>query len=339
MLPVRASGVKPAGKAGEGHRSPQPTKANPMAYHPTPRRSGYPSVTATARVAENLALYGHTPHDDEPEYRHIPEDDVLDGIVSAIFDAITGPLTDSALDPDLNDFLWSVVNAFHHKTERVQRILDDNAREQVALIPLQDGSEIESVKLERLTEPAHAIRNRRDAFERMRDAAENAFAEATGSVWRPRAGSVVNHKKQTAAVIDSQDYLNAKRYAETNVLIPPGTKIAITGGTAFTDYKAVYAALDDAFRRHPDMVLLHCGTRTGVDHIAVTWCKNRGVKAIGFQPAWKPGDRSAPFKRNDILLAVMPKEVIVFPGNGISDNLADKAAKLGIPLDDRRPRA
>jgi len=36
------------------------------------------------------------------------------------------------------------------------------------------------------------------------------------------------------------------------------------------------------------------------------------------------------------LLAVLPIGVVVFPGSGISDNLADKARKLGIPLFDFR---
>jgi hypothetical protein len=34
----------------------------------------------------------------------------------------------------------------------------------------------------------------------------------------------------------------------------------------------------------------------------------------------------------------MPIGVVVFPGSGISDNLADKARKLGIPLFDFRPK-
>jgi hypothetical protein len=45
---------------------------------------------------------------------------------------------------------------------------------------------------------------------------------------------------------------------------------------------------------------------------------------------------AAPFKRNDQLLAVLPIGVVVFPGSGISDNLADKAKALGIPLFDFR---
>jgi len=32
------------------------------------------------------------------------------------------------------------------------------------------------------------------------------------------------------------------------------------------------------------------------------------------------------------MLSVMPAGLIVFPGNGITDNLADKARRLGIPV-------
>jgi hypothetical protein len=42
--------------------------------------------------------------------------------------------------------------------------------------------------------------------------------------------------------------------------------------------------------------------------------------------------KAAPFKRNDAMLDVLPIGVMVFPGTGIQDNLADKAKKLGIPV-------
>lgn len=311
-----------------------------MANNPSHRRSGYPSVTATARVSENLALYGHRPSADEPEYRPMPETEQLDGAVSCIFSAITGPFADTALEPDIDDMLWSLVNTLHHKVDRMQRMLDDNEAQQRSSIEEQDGSEVRSVELERLTEKGRALMERRNAFEHMRDTAAQAYEDETGSVWRPRSGSMVNRKAQTAAMIDSQDYINAKRYAETNVLIPQGTKIAIAGGLQFQDYQAIYAELDAALVRYPDMVLLHGGARTGVDHIAVTWARNKGVKAIAFEPKWThPGDKSAPFKRNDRMLAAMPAELIVFPGNGITDNLHDKAKEQGLRITDRRRRA
>ena len=60
----------------------------------------------------------------------------------------------------------------------------------------------------------------------MRDYASDLFEAQTGSTWRPRTGSKVNHANMTAAMIDSRDFLSARRRAETEVLIPAGTKIA-----------------------------------------------------------------------------------------------------------------
>ena len=57
---------------------------------------------------------------------------------------------------------------------------------------------------------------------------------------------------------------------------------------------------------------------------------------VAFRPDFARHRNAAPFKRNDVLLDVLPIGVVVFPGSGISDNLADKARKLGIPLFDFR---
>ena len=42
--------------------------------------------------------------------------------------------------------------------------------------------------------------------------------------------------------------------------------------------------------------------------------------------------KAAPVKRNDQLLQTLPIGVIVFPGSGITENLADKAKIMGIPV-------
>ena len=47
---------------------------------------------------------------------------------------------------------------------------------------------------------------------------------------------------------------------------------------------------------------------------------------------WDRHGRAAPFRRNDELLNLLPKGLIAFPGSGITDNLVDKAVKLGIPV-------
>jgi hypothetical protein len=57
---------------------------------------------------------------------------------------------------------------------------------------------------------------------------------------------------------------------------------------------------------------------------------------VAFRPEFTRHKTAAAFKRNDQLLGVLPIGVVVFSGSGISDNLADKTRKLGIPLFDFR---
>ena len=70
----------------------------------------------------------------------------------------------------------------------------------------------------------------------------------------------------------------------------------------------------------------------GAEKIAARWADIRKVPQIAFKPDWTKHAKAAPFKRNDQMLAVLPIGVIIFPGTGIQDNLADKARKLGIPV-------
>ena len=169
-------------------------------------------------------------------------------------------------------------------------------------------------------------------MELFRDQAADQFERHTGSAWRPRTGSMVNHRTLTAAMIDSRDFLAAKRRAETEVLVPAGPKIAFTGGLDFNDHRLIWDTLDKVHAKHPDMVLLHGGTPKGAERIAACWADNRKVPQIAFKPDWTRHAKAAPFKRNDQMLDVLPIGVIVFPGSGISENLADKARKLGIPV-------
>jgi YspA, cpYpsA-related SLOG family len=87
-----------------------------------------------------------------------------------------------------------------------------------------------------------------------------------------------------------------------------------------------------ALANHPDMVLLHGGSSKGAERIASCWAENRKVLQIAFKPDWARHAKAVPFKRNDQMLEAMPIGLIVFPGSGISANLADKARKLAIPV-------
>ena len=170
----------------------------------------------------------------------------------------------------------------------------------------------------------------------MRDDAAHLYRTHTGLAWSPRHGSLVNRKMLTAALVDSRDFLAARRRAEREVLLPAGPKVAFTGGLDCSDVTGVWAALDRVHAKHPGMVLLHGGSPKGAERIAACWADNRKITQVAFKPDWTKHQKAAPFKRNDQLLDVLPIGVVVFPGSGISDNLADKARKLGIPLFDFR---
>jgi hypothetical protein len=122
------------------------------------------------------------------------------------------------------------------------------------------------------------------------------------------------------------------------VLLPEGTRIAFTGGPDCNDHSAIWDVLDRVHGRHADMVLLHGATPTGAERAAACWADTRRVPQVAFRPDWNRHKKAAPFKRNDRMLEALPVGLVVFPGTGIQDNLADKARKMGIPLWDFRER-
>ena len=131
-------------------------------------------------------------------------------------------------------------------------------------------------------------------------------------------------------MIDSRDFLAAKRRSETELMFPAGPRIAFTGGIDCGDHQRIWAALDKVHARHPTMVLLHGGTPKGAEKIAARWADHRKVAQVVFKPDWTRHAKAAPFRRNDAMLDAQPIGVVVFPGSGVSANLADKAKAKGI---------
>ncbi len=290
------------------------------------------SSSPTDRLLSELQLYGYRPFHDEPDPRPLPEGDAVAGAVAGIFGALVSTLSDTRLEPDLDDLLWSTVNLFHRAVDRIERELDDNEQAQLRSQKEQDGSEIRSVELERMTAEGVTLIERRNSMEFFRDQAADQFERHTGSPWRPRSRSKVNHRTLTSAMIDSRDFLAAKKRADNEVLLPAGPKVAVTGGLDFNDHRLIWDRLDRVHAKHPDMVLLHGGSPKGAELIAAKWATNRKAPQIAFRPDWAKHGKAAPFKRNDAMLDLLPIGVMVFPGTGIQDNFADKARKLGIPV-------
>jgi hypothetical protein len=290
----------------------------------------------TAYLLQEMQLFGHRPFEDEPDPRPLPDARLAGGAVADMFDGLAGCLAETRIEPDLEDLLWNVVNIFHRAGERVERQLDDNEQLQRRLQREQDGSEIRSVELERATLEGISLIERRDAMEFFREAAAEQFRIHLRKAWAPRTGSRVQHRTMTASMIDSRDFLDARLREKAAALLPEGTRIAFTGGSDCSDHAAIWDALDKAKARHPDMILLHGATPTGAERAAACWADSRGVAQVAFRPDWNRHGKAAPFKRNDRILEALPVGLIVFAGTGIQDNLADKAAKIGIPVWDFR---
>jgi hypothetical protein len=290
------------------------------------------ALSATGHLLEDLALYGRPVPEGEPDPRPPADPVALAAAMADLFDALISPLTDTRLEPALPDLLWAAVDLFHRAVQRAQRRLDDNEDAQKASQRQQDGSEVASVELERLLATGSALLDQRNGLEQLREEAAHHFHRHTGGAWTPRAGSRVNRAALTAAMIDSRDFLAAQRRAETQVFIPAGPKIAVTGGAGYNDHARIWDALDKVLAKHPDMTLLHGGTPNGAERIAACWAEARGVTSIAFKPDWNRHKKAAPFKRNDVMLETLPIGVLAFPGSGIHANLADKARKLGIPV-------
>src|SRR6185437_10797489 len=140
------------------------------------------ACSPTDHVLTELQLFGYRPFDDQPDPRPLPEGKIIAGAVADIFDALVATMSNTRLEPDLDDLLWSTVNLFHRAIDRVGRQLDDNEQAQQKSQHEQDGSEVRSVELERVTAEGITLIERRNCLELFRDQAVEHFETHTGSI-------------------------------------------------------------------------------------------------------------------------------------------------------------
>ncbi len=291
----------------------------------------FPAASPTAHLLDELALYGYRPGQDEPDPRPLPEPDAVQAQLDRIVEAFGAMLTGTRLEDDLDDLLWSFVNLFHRKLDRIERELDSNEQAQRRGQAEQDGSEVKSVELERLINQGISLIERRNAFEFVARPCRRALRGRDRFRLAP-AHRIDGQPSGADRSDDRQPRISRRppprRRASAG---PAGTRIAFTGGIDCNDHTRIWEALDKIRAKHPDMVLLHGGSPRGAERIAACWADNRKVPQVVFKPDWTRDRNAAPFKRNDRMLEALPIGVVVFPGSGIAANLADKARKLGIP--------
>jgi len=288
--------------------------------------------SATHDIMNCMELFGAMPPADEVDPRPMPELDHSFSALEVVFDALSQTLTDTCLESEATDVLWNTVNVFQRKLDRLDKGFDQLSFDIRRAIREQDGTEVKSVELEKLEIRAKATSQARDYFETLRDHAAELFSVQTGQPWMPSRGSRTSTSHMIAAVVDSRDFLAATERKKTLAQAPEGPKVVVAGGMDFNDYELVFAALDKAHSKHPDMVLVHGGAPKGTDLIAAKWAAARQVAQVVFKPDWnKYGKKRAGFVRNDQMLELLPIGVLAFPGTGITENLVDKARGMGIP--------
>ena len=219
-------------------------------------------TSPTASVCENLALFGGAPEMGETDTRVIwDEDEALSGIEQAVRILAQAVAPDGTqLADERESLLWGFVNTLHAQTQRLDRTVDKIVPEMRDLERAQDGSEVSAHELETLTDRAHNLGDRRDAFEKMRDLAAEGYRVETGETWRPRSGSHVSRTGAlTSAAIDARDFVRARKDRETRAHLPQGTLIAFAGGKDICDTTAIWNELDKAKAKYDDMILAHGG--------------------------------------------------------------------------------
>lgn len=265
----------------------------------------------------------------------IPPETAITQAFSAIGNELGDLMMDTGLEPILEQISTRWTSQVHSLIAFQERRRDDLARDIKDLVANQDGSEIQSNQLEDKTAECRQLDEISSTLEVIRDTMASNHHIMTGQPWRPHSGSKRSRHGATSAVLDARDYLDASEKAKALAAKPTGTLVAVSGTQNFDDVEKVYAVLDTCLEKHPEMKLLTGGNSFGIDKIASAWAGARRVDIVQEKPNFtKYGKKRAPFMRNEAVVALKPKGVLVFinpdDANGVAMNLLQKAENAGI---------
>lgn len=83
------------------------------------------------------------------------------------------------------------------------------------------------------------------------------------------------------------------------------------------------------------MVLCQGGDGKGVDRLVAAWAERRKVPQVTFGLDSRLGQRAG-FRRNEQMLALKPRYLVAFAGNGVLERLVIRAMAQGVCVFDRR---
>ena len=262
-----------------------------------------------------------------------PSDEDIRCTIAEVINLFEGLVEDTVLEDDITDIVSGMTTSFHYILQRTIRKQDDVQSEMAKLTREFDGSEVKDVQLQQQTNLMLQIDQQAEAFEAIRDLLADSMIVQYSAHWHPPRGSHVSeHRTLTASVVEARDFVRAIKNRRNDAHLPEGTRIGFSGGTGFNEIDKIYAMLDRALKRYPDMVLVHGGTKTGAEAIAKSWAEHHGISQIKCSPDWKTHNRAAPFRRNDEMLKLNLRALVACPGNGVTENLIDKARAKRVPV-------
>jgi hypothetical protein len=282
--------------------------------------------------------------DGRPASTDLPDTEAVEQTLAAIWSDLFALFPDTALEEDAEEIAWGIVNIFHRAAAKRSAQVDRATDEIRCLLASADGSEVHSTELEQQVERAQAAEAAMVGLEAMREAAAALYMNETGSSWRPATGSRLSHNPAlTSAVIDGRDFLRARAESHNRAAMPEGTPVIVAGGRqSFADADdakaladSIWTTLDKVHGCVADMVLVHGGDTKGLDRIAASWAERRKVAQVAFGLDRRLGARAG-FRRNEQMLALKPRCLVAYAGNGVLERLVIQAKDRGVHVVDRR---
>lgn len=301
-------------------------------------------TTLSAQLAQLQLGHLAVEQADRPPVTDLPDSDAVEQTLAGVWSDLLALFPETALEEDSEEIAWGLVNLFHRAAAKRGAELDRATDEIRFLLASADGSEVHSSELERQIERAQAAEAAMIGLEALRETAAALYMNETGSSWRPAGGSRLNHSATlTSAVVDGRDFLRARAESRRRAAMPEGTPVLFAGGrmsfASADDAKAlassIWDTLDRVRERVADMVLVHGGDTKGLDRVAASWAERRQVAQVAFGLDRRIGARAG-FRRNEQMLALKPRCLVAFPGNGVLERLVIQAKQKGVHVVDRR---
>jgi hypothetical protein len=271
-----------------------------------------------------------------------PPLEAMEQTVSAVWSDLFALFPFTALERDIEDLGWGLVNLFHRAAAKKNHFVDRLTDDIRLLLAEQDGSEIATTDLEEKVELAQKVEQSAQAYEAMRDVAARHYLHETGRSWVPASGNRIS-LGVSAAIVDGHAFLRARRERVRDANLVQGTPVVFAGGRlSFASEGDAKQFADNLLRtlnavreRVGDMYLVHGGDMKGIERLAASWAEQHGIQQLRFGLDRKLGDRAG-FRRNEQMLSIKPRYVVAFQGNGVTERLVIEAKSRGIHVVDRR---